>query len=293
MKQHNFFSSNWIYLLWCTLYFIFTWLMFGATIESFGITFVIYAISMLVALSPLGEGILRLMHSVRTLDTKKEKEYLMPIFDEVYETAKEVCPNLRKIKLFIVDAMYVNAFALGWSTVAVTRGAVQTLSEDELKGVIAHEIGHITRGHTIALLLTVVGNGMFTLMMIISQIIMNIITIIISVASGNVFVRGMLMLSQSLSSAGYLLLMYMIQAILAINSRKNEFEADLFAYEIGYGENLVESLYLFHETTMNHKMTLLEKMRSSHPHLAKRIARLEELIDNETAEHEQLVENAV
>ena len=82
---------------------------------------------------------------------------------------------------------------------------------------------------------------------------------------------------------GYILFIFtfLINVTIAINSRKNEFEADYFAYEIGYGENLVESLYVFHETSMNRKMTLKEKLISSHPHLAKRIARLEEIIDNE------------
>ena len=75
--------------------------------------------------------------------------------------------------------------------------------------------------------------------------------------------------------------MYMIQLILAINSRANEFEADYFAYELGYGENLLESLYIFQETLMNRRMTLKEKMLSSHPHIAKRISRLEDIIDNQ------------
>jgi len=287
----NFFKSNWIYILWCFIYFIITWLTFGANLISFGITAAVYALSMLIALSPLGESILRLMNDVRTIDTKKEKEYLLPIFDEVYEQAKKFFPNLKNIKLFIVDAMYVNAFAIGWSTVAVTRGAVQTLSDEELKGVIAHELGHIAKGHTIALLLTVVGNGIFTLIMIISQMIVNIMSFIIGVLSGNPFVRAMLILTRSLSGISYIVLMYLIQAILSINSRKNEFEADKFAYEIGYGENLVESLYVFHETSMNQRMTLMEKLRASHPHLAKRIARLETMIDNEADEHDNLIQS--
>jgi len=44
----------------------------------------------------------------------------------------------------------INAFAAGWSpadaAVAVTRGTLQTLSRDELQGVIAHEFSHIFNG---------------------------------------------------------------------------------------------------------------------------------------------------
>ncbi|MGB0514002.1 MAG: M48 family metallopeptidase, partial [Wenzhouxiangellaceae bacterium] len=44
----------------------------------------------------------------------------------------------------------INAFAAGWSTtdaaVAVTRGALETLSREELQGVIAHEFSHVFNG---------------------------------------------------------------------------------------------------------------------------------------------------
>ena len=44
----------------------------------------------------------------------------------------------------------INAFAAGWnvssSVVAVTRGALETLTRDELQGVIAHEFSHILNG---------------------------------------------------------------------------------------------------------------------------------------------------
>ena len=44
--------------------------------------------------------------------------------------------------------MYVNAFAIGRNTIAVTMGAIETFSSDELKGIIAHEFGHLSNGDT-------------------------------------------------------------------------------------------------------------------------------------------------
>ncbi|MCK6490888.1 MAG: M48 family metalloprotease, partial [Planctomycetes bacterium] len=44
----------------------------------------------------------------------------------------------------------INAFAAGWSSdrasVAVTRGALDTLTRDELQGVVAHELSHVLNG---------------------------------------------------------------------------------------------------------------------------------------------------
>jgi Zn-dependent protease with chaperone function len=52
--------------------------------------------------------------------------------------------------VYLLDDSAINAFAAGWTTndavVAVTRGAVQQLSRDELQGVVAHEFSHILNG---------------------------------------------------------------------------------------------------------------------------------------------------
>lgn len=78
--------------------------------------------------------------------------------------------------VFLLDEQGVNAFAAGYSpsdaVIGVTRGAVETLSREELQGVIAHEFSHILNGdmrmsirligilHGI-LLLGLVGRGVF------------------------------------------------------------------------------------------------------------------------------------
>ncbi|MFW6189022.1 MAG: M48 family metallopeptidase [Planctomycetota bacterium] len=54
-------------------------------------------------------------------------------------------------KVFIIDNDAPNAFAVGGeeeSAVAVTTGLLMRLNRDELQGVIAHEIGHITNADT-------------------------------------------------------------------------------------------------------------------------------------------------
>ncbi len=52
--------------------------------------------------------------------------------------------------VFLLEEQGINAFAAGYSpqdaVIGVTRGCVQTLSRDELQGVIAHEFSHILNG---------------------------------------------------------------------------------------------------------------------------------------------------
>jgi Zn-dependent protease with chaperone function len=52
--------------------------------------------------------------------------------------------------VYLIDESGINAFAAGYTpddaVIGVTRGAVETLSRDELQGVIAHEFSHILNG---------------------------------------------------------------------------------------------------------------------------------------------------
>lgn len=61
--------------------------------------------------------------------------------------------NIPKPKIFIIPSEQPNAFATGRnpenSAVAVTEGIMRILTEQELKGVIAHELGHIRNRDTL------------------------------------------------------------------------------------------------------------------------------------------------
>ncbi|MCM5679300.1 M48 family metalloprotease [Schlegelella sp. S2-27] len=73
---------------------------------------------------------------------------LVNIVDEV-----AIACNVKPPQVFVLpreDA--INAFAAGWdlddAVVAVTRGALEKLTRDELQGVVAHEFSHLVHGDT-------------------------------------------------------------------------------------------------------------------------------------------------
>jgi len=276
----KFLMHNFVYIIWFIFYFIMTRdilaLMISDKEGCTAMTVYGYLISAVLLLSPLGEHILRFANGIRRLETEKEKDYLLPIFDDVYEEAKKQYPILsKKIELCIIDAMHINAFALGRKTIAVTKGAVESLSEEELKGFIAHEIGHIFNGDTKAVMIVTIGNGIFSLITIALQKISYLI-------ENFLYARGFLWwIIKTILYLCYIYFTSLVKITLAINSRTNEYRADKFAYTIGYGNNLKNSLYLLQGMCISDKATLVERLKHSHPNIARRIGRLEKFINEE------------
>src|SRR3546814_3250867 len=83
------------------------------------------------------------MHSAREWDERSAPDY----YGLVRELATRA--GLPMPKVYIVDSPHPNAFATGrnpeHAAVAATTGLLQILNRDELAGVMAHELGHVTR----------------------------------------------------------------------------------------------------------------------------------------------------
>ena len=252
--------NNFLYILWFFVYFSIAWAMLGADGQSLFFCLLFYAVAMLVALSPIGEWFIRLTNHTRQLETNREIDYLVPIFEEVYDEAKEQYPYLPKITVYTIDSLVVNACTMGRHTVAVTRGAMETFSEDELKAVIAHEIGHILYGHTTALLLNIIGNGVFSVFVIVAKCVITILDLLQTPFEKRT--RGIsylfISLLRFLFNVVLFVFMFIGNIILSSNSRNNEFQADEFAHQIGFGENLIESLYLLQKMSLGEEMELVE-----------------------------------
>jgi len=283
----KFLESNILYIIWFIVYFCIAWfiawmIFSGDTLISFVVVSVMYAFSITIALSPIGEELLRVLENCRLPATQAETDYLMPLFEEVYENSKEINPGLNNgIQLYIMDAMYVNAFAIGRQTVAVTRGAIETFTPDELKGILAHELGHMTYGHTKALLLSLIGNIYFAAIVWVLRLLLNVINFI-SGAFAFTSVLGFVIAIFAFLIRLYINLLLLIfvnlsEVILAINSRVNEIQADTFGFEAGYGRELISGLYLLQKISINTELDILEKAKATHPHIAYRIKNLEEL----------------
>ncbi len=98
------------------------------------------------------------------------------------------------------------------------------------------------------------------------------------------FLNVFAVLARFIFDIGIIEFSYVSQIILSINSRQNELWADKFAFDIGYGEELINSLYILKKISLPHNLSILDRLRASHPNTAKRIEQLENLLDMQDEE---------
>lgn len=274
----NFWGNNKIYFISTIIYFYISFKILGGTVETFFNLIIIYLVTIFIAFSPTGEKLLKLLNNVRPLETSKEKEYILPLFEEVFKQAKSRNKYLNKIEICVIDNMTVNAMAIGRHTVAVTKGAVQTFTEEELKAVIAHEVAHIVHEDTTARLYAIIGNGIFTIILFIYKLILFIFECINETVSRNKNVLSFFItLIRFILEISTFLFTFALQIVMMTNSRKNEFNADKFSYDLGYDQEMIEALYLLEKISLGDNSTIIQKMTASHPRITKRIEYLESL----------------
>jgi heat shock protein HtpX len=254
-----------------------------SSLWNFIIAFGIYAGSVSIALSPVGEWILRFQLGCKKLQRMEHKERLMPLFDEVKKQAQKIDSSLPEdVQLFICKDAAPNAFATGRKTICVTKGLL-SLSDNEIKAVLAHEFGHLSRKDTDLILIVTVGNLIVTAVFAIIRLFFWIMAVIVAGIGGafnndnlgqmfyGLFIDIILVgLMWAWTKIGILLVMH--------SSRQTEYLADEFAHDCGYGEYLTEALDNLEEVySTEAEKGLWANLTASHPETDDRVGRLQML----------------
>jgi heat shock protein HtpX len=255
--------------------------VFGWFEELFKVVVFVQLTFIALAISPIGEATIRFFYNARPIVTNKDKEYLLPIFNSVYaDVLKNKWWTSKKIKLYIDKSMTVNAYALGANTIVVTRGAVESLSEGLLKGIIAHEFGHLYRGDTMLPLIFLGGNLYFVLAFFVIKVVKFILNASNEIMGedsqkyNNFFISFWIWLFCLAITP----LVLLVRGLLALIKRDNEYMADEFAYDVGYGNHLIYALYSLDKFDFGSgRVSILERLKMSHPYIDFRIENLESM----------------
>jgi len=243
------------------------------------ITFV-YIVSVILSLSPLGEWVLGLMSGARKMKRADMRERIVPLLTEVHNRALELTPDMtRVINLKVSYDPNPNAFALGRHTICVTEGLF-SLTDEQIEGILAHELGHLAYHHTVIQLLIGGGNFIITFVLFIFRMLAYIFTFIGSIFSfsRDDTAEGIgcgFSIFGLICSLMVLLWTKFCMLFLMWSSRANEYVADKYAFDLDCGYGLAHALDTI--GTGVPQNSLLKALYSTHPETHDRIGRLQEL----------------
>ena len=155
---------------------------------------------------------------VITQPRTRHEQWLMQTVEQLSREA-----GIKMPEVGIFPAYEANAFATGWNKndalVAVSQGLLERFSPDEVKAVLAHEIGHVANGDMVTLAL--VQGVVNTFVMFFARIIGNFVD---KVVFKNDEGRGIAYYVATIFAE--LVLGFLASAIVMSFSRKREFRAD-------------------------------------------------------------------
>ena len=148
----------------------------------------------------------------------RHEQWLMQTVEQLSQEA-----GIKMPEVGIFPAYEANAFATGWNKndalVAVSQGLLERFSPDEVKAVLAHEIGHVANGDMVTLAL--VQGVVNTFVMFFARIIGNFVDKVIFKNEGG---RGIAYFVATIFAE--VILGFLASAITMWFSRKREFRAD-------------------------------------------------------------------
>lgn len=258
---------------------------------SIPISIAVYFVGICISFSPLGEWILRRKNGCDKIEDEETAARLQPLFDEVLGKAREINPSIPEdVRLYTTGDDDVNAFAIGRKTICVTTGALN-LPDDQLKAVIGHELGHISNHDTDLALVVNVANMFVTAYFLAIKIyltfirlsakLFKIISFFTSATIGEFLVN---LIGGTLVDIIALFTIKMVSALwtafgnllIKASTRGNEYLADEFSKELGYGASLAEFLSTLE--SKRHKLNVFKRVTAvlsdTHPAPEKRIESL-------------------
>lgn len=208
-------------------------------------------------------------------------------FEYVIKRAEIHSKLVNNIRLFYIPSDEINAYSFGRKSIAITRGAM-SLDPHLIEAVLSHEVGHSINadmffyrflfGNLISFIILL---GIWNAFILGVVIIIGLIIILFSALRLNFvtyqissWVIGLL---KKILEMIQTIVLYIGQAIIAIVSRRCEYNADDFSYSLGYGNYLCMFLSKY---AINYEAfkprTIFEVIYASHPEPEQRINRLKE-----------------
>ena len=232
-------------------------------------------------------GVAMFLHSRYRKPLRSEEVWLAPAMAELLVKAE----SQRRVRVWIDESPELNAYATGYHTIAISRGLLAALSPEELRGVLAHELGHLLSGDTIVatafltaglLPKAVFGVCRVSVLVLRSALLrVNILAgLVILLVLGFWLDRVHLLkgVAAVLLFVGLFMVLNRVFKFIALFlGRLAEYRQDAFAFRLGYGEGLRSALGRLAASAEVPVSLYFIVMHSTHPVISRRIRRLEKM----------------
>lgn len=239
-------------------------------------------VGLLLFVRPLQVAVLSPLLGARR-PTIEESALIEPVWERLSNT-NGFSPRHFVIRVLPADEL--NAFACGGHLVVVTSFALSELDEDELAGVLAHELSHHLGLHTVAL---TIGHWLSIPVVALARIgffLQNVAraatdsfashSLVLSALGG--IIAGIL----NLVAWAFLASLYATDAIANLFGHRSEFEADQRTVAMGYGSQLARALRRVISLDGSRRPEgWRERLSASHPPALTRVARIEAQLRDE------------
>jgi len=222
----------------------------------------------------------------------QEEKFLIELYAEALNSTKEAHPHLYKTlsptdntpktgktPLYIVDDIDINAYATGFGII-LTKGAINGLSHDEIKGFMAHELGHFNFPIFMNFLKGFMFVGAFAVAIYKYIKKYTGVEVTFKKDGTETTIKSNSYVSVFLDFV-FLVPSYYFKFVSSLCFRTNEFRADYIAVLAGYGEGLKNGLRMIYNFELMRKYSLMDRLIATHPPTAKRIVEIERLLDTE------------
>ena len=170
LNMYNQISANkrktfFLILIFLAVIFGLAWALAGVYGEEYYFFFPLaIIISLIMTLTSYftGDKVALAMSGAKGPISKEGNSYVYQMVENLCITAGLLMP-----KVYLIDSPAINAFATGrnpqHASIAVTRGAINKLENEELEGVIAHELSHIKNYDILVMTIVIVLVGVISI----------------------------------------------------------------------------------------------------------------------------------
>lgn len=216
----------------------------------------------------------------------EEEEKLLPHLKEVLDKAQDY----RRYRLLIDESKYINAFAIGHNTIAISRPSLELLEPEEIKGILAHELGHLRTRDCVASAATYTSSLAIGFISLIAGKFLSVVgkLTLMAISIHIAAIMGVLYLLWRTGTLPYLwpsMVFLFLAARLASSfkffnkaiARYTEYRQDAFAQKLGYGQPLKQALLKIIGDEPRDVRVWTTFRYGTHPITHNRIRRLEKL----------------